>query len=174
MGLGIGPRLIMLGHLREYQPQQQRSLERTSRTAKSLAILLQQLKQGWHERRDHRTDFVRRKSRIQGQLLPLRCSSARDWLNSHVWTLNAHLVQNSIKLQAEEGFDALIDSMTDCAEYAEVFGSDIVPYTTAENHAGCTPPPHLSRSSGAPRWLSVIIRQVRDPLGDSCRGLLNL
>jgi len=46
-------------------------------------------------------------------------------------------VQNSIKLQAEEGFDALIDSLTDCAEYAEVFGSDIVPYMRAgDSYAG--------------------------------------
>ena len=46
-------------------------------------------------------------------------------------------VQASIKLQAEEGFDALIDSLTDSAEYTEVFGSDIVPYwRTADSYAG--------------------------------------
>jgi phycoerythrin-associated linker protein len=51
--------------------------------------------------------------------------------------LNQAEVQNSIKLQAEEGFDALIDSLTDCAEYTEVFGSDIVPYArTADSYAG--------------------------------------
>ena len=36
-----------------------------------------------------------------------------------------------------QGFDALIDSLTDCAEYAEVFGSDIVPYMRAgDSYAG--------------------------------------
>ena len=51
--------------------------------------------------------------------------------------LNQEEVQNSIKLQAEEGFDALIDSLTDSAEYAEVFGSDIVPYMrTGDSYAG--------------------------------------
>ncbi len=46
-------------------------------------------------------------------------------------------IQKSIKLQAEEGFDALIDSLTDCAEYTEVFGSDIVPYNrTTDSYAG--------------------------------------
>ena len=51
--------------------------------------------------------------------------------------LNQAEIQKSIKLQAEEGFDALIDSLTDCAEYAEVFGSDIVPYwRTADSYAG--------------------------------------
>ena len=51
--------------------------------------------------------------------------------------LNQEEVQNSIKLQAEEGFDALIDSLTDSAEYAEVFGSSIVPYwRTNDSYAG--------------------------------------
>ena len=51
--------------------------------------------------------------------------------------LNQAEIQKSIKLQAEAGFDALIDSLTDCAEYAEVFGSDIVPYwRTADSYAG--------------------------------------
>ena len=51
--------------------------------------------------------------------------------------LNQAEIQKSIKLQAEEGFDALIDSLTDCAEYAEVFGSDIVPHwRTADSYAG--------------------------------------
>jgi phycoerythrin-associated linker protein len=51
--------------------------------------------------------------------------------------LNQAEVQNSIKLQAEAGFDALVDSMTDSAEYTEVFGSDIVPYArTADSFAG--------------------------------------
>ena len=51
--------------------------------------------------------------------------------------LNQAEIQKSIKLQAEEGFDALIDSLTDCAEYAEVFGSDIVPnWRTADSYAG--------------------------------------
>ena len=51
--------------------------------------------------------------------------------------LNQAEIQESIKLQAEEGFDALIDSLTDCAEYAEVFGSDIVPnWRTADSYAG--------------------------------------
>ena len=51
--------------------------------------------------------------------------------------LNQAEIQKSIKLQAEEGFDALIDSLTDCAEYAEVFGSDIVPnWLTADSYAG--------------------------------------
>mgnify|MGYP005689302179 FL=1 len=51
--------------------------------------------------------------------------------------LNQAEIQASIKLQAEQGFDALIDSLTDGAEYAEVFGSDIVPYVrTADSYAG--------------------------------------
>ncbi len=36
-----------------------------------------------------------------------------------------------ISLQAEHGVDAVIDSIVDSAEYLEVFGSDIVPYTRA-------------------------------------------
>ena len=47
--------------------------------------------------------------------------------------LNQAEVQASIKLQAEEGFDALIDSLTDSAEYTEVFGSDIVPYDRSQD-----------------------------------------
>ena len=51
--------------------------------------------------------------------------------------LNQAEIQASIKLQAEEGFDAWIDSLTDCAEYTEVFGSDIVPnWRTADSYAG--------------------------------------
>ena len=51
--------------------------------------------------------------------------------------LNQAEIQASIKLQAEQGFDALIDSLTDGAEYAEVFGTDIVPYVrTADSYAG--------------------------------------
>ena len=51
--------------------------------------------------------------------------------------LNQGEIQKSIKLQAEAGFDALIDSLTDSAEYAEVFGSDIVPYwRTSDSYAG--------------------------------------
>ena len=46
-------------------------------------------------------------------------------------------VQNAIKLQAEEGFDALVDSITSSAEYIEVFGTDIVPYErTKDSFAG--------------------------------------
>jgi len=51
--------------------------------------------------------------------------------------LNQAEVQDHIKLQAEEGFDALIDKLTDSAEYTEVFGSDIVPYErTHDSYAG--------------------------------------
>lgn len=51
--------------------------------------------------------------------------------------LNQEEVQNHIKLQAEAGFDALIDKLTDSAEYTEVFGSDIVPYErTHDSYAG--------------------------------------
>ena len=51
--------------------------------------------------------------------------------------LNQEEIQNSIKLQAEEGFEALIDSLTDSAEYSEVFGSSIVPYwRTGDSYAG--------------------------------------
>ena len=51
--------------------------------------------------------------------------------------LNQQEVQNHIKLQAEEGFDALIDTLTDSAEYTEVFGADIVPYDrTKDSYAG--------------------------------------
>ena len=51
--------------------------------------------------------------------------------------LNQEEIQNSIKLQAEEGFEALIDSLTDSAEYSEVFGSSIVPYwRTNDSYAG--------------------------------------
>mgnify|MGYP001212565497 FL=1 len=51
--------------------------------------------------------------------------------------LNQEEVQNHIKLQAEEGFDALIDKLTDSAEYTEVFGSDIVPYERShDSYAG--------------------------------------
>ncbi len=46
-------------------------------------------------------------------------------------------VQDHIKFQAEEGFDALIDKLTDSAEYTEVFGSDTVPYNrTDDSYAG--------------------------------------
>ena len=47
--------------------------------------------------------------------------------------LNQAEVQANIKLQAEEGFDALVDSLTDSAEYTEVFGSDIVPYDRSQD-----------------------------------------
>ena len=51
--------------------------------------------------------------------------------------LNQEEVQNHIKLQAEAGFDALIDKLTDSAEYTEVFGSDIVPYERShDSYAG--------------------------------------
>ncbi len=51
--------------------------------------------------------------------------------------LNQTEVQDHIKLQAEEGFDALIDKLTDSAEYTEVFGSDIVPYERShDSYAG--------------------------------------
>ncbi|WP_114993264.1 phycobilisome rod-core linker polypeptide [Synechococcus sp. UW179A] len=51
--------------------------------------------------------------------------------------LNQEEVQNHIKLQSEEGFDALIDKLTDSAEYTEVFGSDIVPYERShDSYAG--------------------------------------
>lgn len=46
-------------------------------------------------------------------------------------------IQQHIKLQAESGFDALIDKLTDSAEYTEVFGSDIVPYERShDSYAG--------------------------------------
>jgi phycoerythrin-associated linker protein len=51
--------------------------------------------------------------------------------------LNQAEVQEHIKLQAEQGFDALIDKLTDSAEYTEVFGSDIVPYERShDSYAG--------------------------------------
>ena len=51
--------------------------------------------------------------------------------------LSQEEVQNHIKLQAEDGFDALIDKLTDSAEYTEVFGSDIVPYERShDSYAG--------------------------------------
>ena len=51
--------------------------------------------------------------------------------------LNQAEVQAHIKLQAEEGFDALVDSLTNSAEYTEVFGADIVPYErTKDSYAG--------------------------------------
>ena len=51
--------------------------------------------------------------------------------------LNQSEVQNHIKLQAEDGFNALIDKLTDSAEYTEVFGSDIVPYERShDSYAG--------------------------------------
>ena len=51
--------------------------------------------------------------------------------------LNQEEVQNHIKLQAEAGFEALIDKLTDSAEYTEVFGSDIVPYERShDSYAG--------------------------------------
>ncbi|WP_353292590.1 phycobilisome rod-core linker polypeptide [Synechococcus sp. M16CYN] len=46
-------------------------------------------------------------------------------------------VQSAIKLQAESGFNALIDSLTNSAEYTEVFGKNIVPYErTKDSYAG--------------------------------------
>ena len=51
--------------------------------------------------------------------------------------LNQAEVQNHIKLQAEQGFDALVDALTNSAEYTEVFGSDTVPYErTQDSYAG--------------------------------------
>ena len=51
--------------------------------------------------------------------------------------LNQLEIQSAIKLQAEAGFDALIDSLTNSAEYTEVFGTDIVPYErTKDSYAG--------------------------------------
>ena len=54
--------------------------------------------------------------------------------------LNQAEVQAHIKLQAEEGFDALVDSLTNSAEYTEVFGADIVPYErTKVSTQECSP-----------------------------------
>ena len=51
--------------------------------------------------------------------------------------LNQAEVQAAIKLQSEHGFEALIDNITDSAEYTEVFGSDTVPYErTSDSYAG--------------------------------------
>ncbi len=51
--------------------------------------------------------------------------------------LNQDEIAASIQLQAESGFDALVDSMTDSAEYTEVFGSDSVPYNrNSDSYAG--------------------------------------
>ena len=51
--------------------------------------------------------------------------------------LNQDEIAASIQLQAESGFDALVDSLTDSAEYTEVFGSDSVPYNrTSDSYAG--------------------------------------
>ena len=47
--------------------------------------------------------------------------------------LNQTEVQAHIKVQAESGFDALVDVITDSAEYAEVFGADIVPYNRSQD-----------------------------------------
>ena len=47
--------------------------------------------------------------------------------------LNQTEVQAHIKVQAEAGFDALVDVITDSAEYAEVFGADIVPYNRSQD-----------------------------------------
>ena len=47
--------------------------------------------------------------------------------------MNQTEVQAHIKVQAEAGFDALVDVITDSAEYAEVFGADIVPYNRSQD-----------------------------------------
>ncbi len=45
--------------------------------------------------------------------------------------LNQNEIIAHISLLASEGYDALIDSITNSGEYAEVFGADIVPYLRA-------------------------------------------
>jgi phycoerythrin-associated linker protein len=71
--------------------------------------------------------------------------------------LNQAEVQDHIKLQAEEGFDALIDKLTDSAEYTEVFGSDIVPYERShDSYAGMfTRSFNLMRELGGTKVASV-------------------
>ena len=53
--------------------------------------------------------------------------------------LSQEEVSGSIALQATAGFDALIDSLIDSAEYSEVFGDDTVPYARAWTSAAGMP-----------------------------------
>ena len=50
--------------------------------------------------------------------------------------LSQEEMSGSIALQAAGGFDALVDSLIDSAEYSEVFGDDTVPYARAWTSAG--------------------------------------
>ena len=50
--------------------------------------------------------------------------------------LSQEEVAGSIALQAASGFDALVDSLVDSAEYTEVFGDETVPYARAWTSAG--------------------------------------
>tara|TARA_B100002051_G_scaffold68564_1_gene65134 strand:- start:4705 stop:5679 length:975 start_codon:yes stop_codon:yes gene_type:complete len=46
---------------------------------------------------------------------------------------------SSIVIQAQSGFDAMVDALIDSAEYAEVFGADTVPYVRAWTSASGMP-----------------------------------
>ena len=53
--------------------------------------------------------------------------------------LNQQEVAAAIGTQAAHGFDAMVDSLVDSAEYSEVFGADTVPYSRAWTSASGMP-----------------------------------
>ena len=53
--------------------------------------------------------------------------------------LNEQEVAAAIALQAEHGYDAMVDSLIDSAEYTEVFGAATVPYSRAWTSASGMP-----------------------------------
>ena len=53
--------------------------------------------------------------------------------------LNQQEVAAAIAIQAEHGYEAMVDNLVDSAEYSEVFGSDTVPYGRAWTSASGMP-----------------------------------
>ena len=157
MGIGIGPRLhaeCPLGSVfDQYNPDNAAALERV------IAAAYRQVLGNLHPRESQRETSLEARL-LNGEI------TVRDFVNGLAKSdfyksnffhsvgaqrgielnfkhllgrspLNQGEVQEHIKLQAEQGFDALIDKLTDSAEYTEVFGSDIVPYErTHDSYAG--------------------------------------
>ena len=157
MGLGIGPRLhseCPFGSVfDEYHPNDSAALERTINTAyrqvfgnlpptenERCTSLEARLMNGEITVRDFVNGLAKSPFYKDNYFHAVAPQRGIELNFKHLLgraPLNQAEIQASIKLQAEEGFDALIDSLTDCAEYAEVFGSDIVPcWRTADSYAG--------------------------------------
>jgi len=157
MGLGIGPRLhseCPFGSVfDEYHPDDSAALERTIKSGyrqvygnqpptelERCTSLEARLRNGEITVRDFVNGLAKSEFYKKHYFHSVAPQRGIELNFKHVLgraPLNQEEIQTSIKLQAEEGFEALIDSFTDSAEYSEVFGSSIVPYwRTGDSYAG--------------------------------------